>query len=127
MQYQKMCTSINQMSQIIKTVNNKISQNNKKKPADIKTGSYFDYGVEYNDKDLKFKVGDPVRISKYRNAFVKGYTPNWSEEALVIEKVKRHFPMEHTLLMISIVKKLLEYSMKQSCRRQFKKNSGLKK
>ena len=32
-----------------------------------------------NDKDPKFKVGDHVRTSKYKNNFVKGYTPNWSE------------------------------------------------
>ena len=29
---------------------------------------------EVNDKDPKFKVGDHVRISKYKNSFGKGYT-----------------------------------------------------
>ena len=29
-----------------------------------------------NDNDPKFKVGDHVRISKYKNIFSKGYTPN---------------------------------------------------
>ena len=32
-----------------------------------------------NDKDPKFKIGDHVRISEYKNIFAKGYTPNWSE------------------------------------------------
>ena len=41
-----------------------------------------------NDKDPKFKVGDRVRISKYKNIFAKGYTPNWSEEVFVIKKLK---------------------------------------
>ena len=41
-----------------------------------------------HDKDLKFRVGDHVRISKYKNIFVKGYTPNWSEEVFVISKIK---------------------------------------
>ena len=45
-----------------------------------------------NDKDPKFKVGDHVRISKYRNIFAKGYTPNWSEEAFVIKEVKNTVP-----------------------------------
>ena len=36
----------------------------------------------------KFKVGDRVRISKYKNIFVKGYVPNWSEDVFVITKVK---------------------------------------
>ena len=44
-------------------------------------------GVEYNDKDPKFKVGDNVRRSNYKNIFAKGYTLNWSEEVLVIKKI----------------------------------------
>ena len=39
-------------------------------------------------KDLKFKVGDHVRISKYKNIFAKGYAPNWSEEVFVVSKIK---------------------------------------
>ena len=41
-----------------------------------------------NYKDRKFKVGDRVRISKYKNIFAKGYMHNWSEEVFVIKKVK---------------------------------------
>ena len=43
---------------------------------------------EVNDKDPKFKVGDHVRISKYKHIFAKGYTPNWSEKVFVISKIK---------------------------------------
>ena len=43
---------------------------------------------EINDKDPKFKIGDIVRISKYKNIFAKGCTPNWSEEVFVTKKVK---------------------------------------
>ena len=39
-------------------------------------------------KNPNFKVCDNVRISKYRNIFAKGYTPNWSEEVSVINKIK---------------------------------------
>ena len=28
-----------------------------------------------------------MRISKYKNIFAKGYTPNWSEEVFVIKKI----------------------------------------
>ena len=41
-----------------------------------------------NYKDPKFKVGDHVRISKYKKIFDNGYMPNWSEEVFVIKKVK---------------------------------------
>ena len=43
---------------------------------------------EVNDRDPKFRVGNPVRITKYKNIFAKGYTPNWPEEVFVIKKVK---------------------------------------
>ena len=48
--------------------------------------------IKPNDKDPKFKVGDHVRIAKYKNIFAKGYTPNWSEEVFVIKKVKNTVP-----------------------------------
>ena len=45
-----------------------------------------------NDKGPKFKVGEHIRISKYKNIFAKEYTPNWSEEIFVIKKVKNTVP-----------------------------------
>ena len=48
--------------------------------------------VENDDKDPKFKVGDHVRTSKLKNNFAKDYTPNQSEEALVITKVENTLP-----------------------------------
>ena len=42
--------------------------------------TYIDFKKEVNDKDPKFKIGDNVNISKYKNIFPKGYTLNWSEE-----------------------------------------------
>ena len=50
------------------------------------------YHTEIDNKDPKFKVGDHVRISKYKNIFAKGYMPNWSEEVFVIKKVKNTVP-----------------------------------
>ena len=46
----------------------------KTKPVDVKDNTYIDFKKEVNDKDPKFKVGDHVRISKYKNIFAKGYT-----------------------------------------------------
>ena len=67
------------------------------KPIDIKDNIYVDSKKEVNDKDRKFKVGDDVRISKYKNIFAKGYTPNWSEEAFVIKKVKSTVPQTYVI------------------------------
>ena len=57
------------------------------KQVDVKDSAYIDFKREVNDKDPKFKVGDHVGISKYKNILAKGYTPNWSEEVFVIKKV----------------------------------------
>lgn len=46
---------------------------------------------------VKFKIGDSVRISKHREAFVKGYTPNWSNEIFIINQVKLTNPITYTL------------------------------
>ena len=54
--------------------------------------TYIDFSKEVNDDDPKFKVGDHVRISKYKNIFAKGYTPNWSKEVFVIKKNKNTVP-----------------------------------
>ena len=48
------------------------------KPIDVKDNTYIDFGKEVNDNDPKFKVGDHVRISKYKNIFAKRYTTNWT-------------------------------------------------
>ena len=61
------------------------------KPIDVKNNTYIDSEKEVNDRDPKFKIGDYVRISKYKNIFAKGYMPNWSEEILLLEKLKIQF------------------------------------
>ncbi|KAL9975004.1 hypothetical protein ACROYT_G012119 [Oculina patagonica] len=46
----------------------------------------------------KFKVGDKVRISKYkRKVFDKGYTPNWSEEIFIVDKIQYTNPITYKL------------------------------
>ena len=55
------------------------------RPSNFKSDSYAEYNVD-NEKDPKFKVGDHVRTSKYKNV------PNWSEEFFVISKIKNKVP-----------------------------------
>ena len=54
------------------------------KPADIKWSTYVDFDKENNNEDPKFKVGDHIKISKYKNIFGKGYVLNWSDEVFGI-------------------------------------------
>ena len=58
------------------------------KPVDVKDNTYIDFEKEVNDKNFKFKVGDHVRTSKYKNIFAKGHMPNWSEEVFIVSKIK---------------------------------------
>ena len=63
----------------------------------VNVKSYIDSSKEINDINPKFKIGDNVRISKYKNFFAKGYTPNWSEEVFVIEKIKNTLPWTYII------------------------------
>ena len=69
----------------------------KMKPIDVKDNTYINIGKEINDKDPKFKVGDHVRISKYKNMFAKSYTLNWSEEIFVIKEIKNTVPWTYVI------------------------------
>ena len=114
---------INKLDDIVGEYNNTYHRTIKMKPVDVKNNSYIDFKKEVNDKDPKFKVRDHVTISKYKNIFAKGYTPNWSEEVFVVIKLKIEF-LSHTLLMISMVKKVLEPFMKKNYKRLISKNLG---
>ena len=73
---------IDKLDDIVPKYNNKKHRTIKMKPIDAKDNTYIYFSKEVNDNDPKFKVGDHVRTSKYKNIFAKGYTPNWSEEVL---------------------------------------------
>ena len=74
------------LDDIVNKCNNTYHRTIKMKPIGVKDNTYIDFKKEVNDKGPKFKVGDHVRISKYRNIFAKRYAPNWSEEVFVIKK-----------------------------------------
>ena len=82
----------NMLDHTVNKYNNTVHRTIKMKPVDVENNTYVDSKKEVNDKDPKFKVGDHVRISKYKNIFAKGYTPNWSKEAFIISKIKNTVP-----------------------------------
>ena len=107
---------IDKLDDIVKKYNSIYHTTIKMKPVDVKDNTYIDFKKEVNDKDPKFKVGDHVRISKYKNIFAKEYMPNCSEEIFIIKKLKILYH-GHMLLMILMVKKLLVLFMKMNCKR----------
>ena len=79
---------IDKLDDVVDEYNNTYHTTIKMKPIDVKRNTYINTSKEINNKDPKFKVGDRVRVSKYKNIFAKGDMPNWSEEVFVIKKVK---------------------------------------
>ena len=96
----KYMTSISKnvyINDIVKEYNNKYHTSIKTKPVDLKDNTYIVFKKETNDKNPKFKFGDHVRISKYKNIFAKGYMQNWSEEDFVIKKIKNTVPWTYVI------------------------------
>ena len=83
---------IDKLDDIVVEYNNSYHRTIQIKPVDVKDNTYFDFKKEINDKDPIFKVGDHVRISKYKDIFAKGYMPNWSEEFFIVSKIKNTNP-----------------------------------
>ena len=88
---------IDKLDDIVGEYNSTYHTTIKMKPVDVKENTYIDSKREINDKDPKSKVGDHVRISKCKNIFAKGYTPNWSEEVFVISKIKNAVPWTYVI------------------------------
>ena len=76
--------------------NSTVHRTIKMKPIDVTSNSYAEYNEDSNEKDPKFKVGDHVKISKYKNIFAKEYTQDWSE-VFVISKIKNTVPWTYVI------------------------------
>ena len=85
------------LDDIVKKYNNTVHSSIKMKPKDVTDDSFVPYSEETNEKDPKLNVGNNVRISKYKNIFAKGYTPNWSEEVFVVNKVQNTIPWTYLI------------------------------
>ena len=88
---------INKLDDIVNEYSNTYHRTIRMKPIDVKDNAYINIGKEVNDKHPKFKVGDHVRILKYKNIFANGYTPNWSEEIFVIKEIKTTAPWTYVI------------------------------
>ena len=85
------------LDNILDKYNNTVHRTVKIKPINVTCDSYAEYNKDSNVTRPKFKFGDHVRISKYKNIFAKGYTPNWSEEVFVVSKIKNTVPWTYVV------------------------------
>ena len=71
----------------------------------------------------KFKVGDHVRMSKYKNIYTKGYTQNWSEEIFMISKIKNTVPWTYVISDLNgepITGKFYEKELQKTSQEKFR-------
>ena len=85
------------LDNIVNKYNSTVHRSIKMKLIDVTSDSYAQCNEDSTEKDPKFKVDDHVRISKYKNIFAKGCTPNWSEEVFVVNKIKNTVPQTHAI------------------------------
>ena len=86
------------LDDIVNKYYNTVHKTIKMKPIDVTGDSYVEYNEDFNKKDPKFKAGDHVTISKYKNTFAKGYGPNWPEEVFVVSKIKNIVPWTYVII-----------------------------
>ena len=100
------------------------------KPINVTSDSYAEYNEDSNKRNPKFKVGDHVRISKYKNIFAKGYAPNWSEEIFVIKKVKNTVPWTYVINDLNneeIIGSFYEKELQKTNQKEFRIEKILKR
>ena len=92
--------------------------------------SYVEYHNNLNKKDPKFKVGDHIKISKYKNIFTKGYTPNWSGDVFVVNKIKNTVPWSYLIKNLSgkeIIGSFYEKELQKTNQKEFRIEKVLKR
>ena len=85
------------LDDVVNKYNNTKYNTIKMKPKDIRDHNNRVYIDEHNKKDSRFNIGDSVRISKFKNIFAKGYTPNWSREIFIINKINDTVPYTYNI------------------------------
>ena len=87
----------------------------KKKLIDVQSSTYINFSKENNDKDLKFKIGDIVRILKYKLFLQKAMFQINLKRFLRLKNLK--IPCRGHMLFVTLTEKnLLERFMKENCK-----------
>ena len=115
---------------IVNKYNNTVHKTIKIKPINVKDNTCAEYSENFNKKDPKFKIGDRVRISKYKNIFAKGYAPNWSEEVFVVSKIKNTVPWTYIASDLNgkkIIGSFYEKELQKTNQKEFRREKVLER
>ena len=117
---------IDKLDDIVKKYTSTYHSTFKMKPVDVKSNTNIDSDKNVNNKSPKFKIGDIVRISKYKNILQKVTLKISLKKFLLLRKLKI-LCHGHMLLMILTEKKLLKLFTKKYCKKQIKKGFRIEK
>ena len=121
---------IDKLDNIVDKYNNTYQRTIKMKAVDVKSNAYINSSKEINDKDLKFKIGDIVRISKYKIIFAKVYIPRKSEEVFFITKVKNNVLWIYFISDLKdeeIVRTIYEKQLQKANQKEFRVEKVIKR
>ena len=93
----------------------------KMKPVDVNLSMHIDFNKENNKECPKFKVDDPVRISKYKNIFAKTMFQIGLKKFLWLKKFEK-LCHGHILFVMLVEMKLLESFTKKNHEKQIEKS-----
>ena len=118
------------LDDIVDEYNNTYHKTIKLKPIDVEDNFFAECNEESNEKDPKFKVGDHVRNSKFKNVLAKGHTPNWSEEVFIIKKIKNAVPWTYIISDLNgeeIVERFYEKELQKTNQKKIRMEKVMKR
>ena len=119
------------LDDIVDKYNNTVHRTMKIKPIKFTDNYYAEHNEDLsNKKNPRLKVGDNGRISKYKNIFAKGYTPNWSEEVFIINKIKNTVPSTYAISDLNgeeITGSFYEKELQKTSQKEFRIEKELKR
>ena len=118
------------LEDIVNKYNSTVHRSIKIEPIDVTSDCYAEYNEDSNEKDPKFKVGHPGRISKYKNVFAKGYTQNWSEEGFVVSNIKNTVPWTYAISALNgepMAGSFYEKELQNTCQEKFRIGKVIKR
>ena len=118
------------LDDIVDEYHNTYHKTIKMKPVDVGDDSFAEYNGKSNETDSKCKVGDHVRISKFKNVFAKRYTLNWSEKNFIVRKIKNMVPWTYVISDLNgeeIVGSFYEKELQKANQKEFRIEKVIKR
>ena len=115
---------VDQLDEIVNEYNNTYHRTIKLKPVDVKDDTYINIGKEINDKDPNIKIGYLVRITKYKNIFVKTILQIVLKRFLLSVKLKKTVPWTYVISDLNgeeVIRAFYKKELQKTIQKEFRK------